>query len=337
MTYKTLAKLAKGRKTVPILGCVRIKDGIATTTDIEVYVHAPLNEDASRMDNAATYHAHGFEKGIFIKAEYPAEDFPELGDKGEVTGVTVIPADRMDAFKWVLQAASTEATRYYLNGIYFDPEGVVVATNGHRLHSFKQDIEWGYQTVQKPKKGKKKKADAKKPEPVKGGIIPSQACKIIIDLMKETKAQEVRIQFHENCKFTCTIGEVVVEGKLIDGTFPQWRKVCPKHPKKNHTLFDPAQIKAVLPELAVIAKISGTKTPALAVEKGKMTPSYNHTGSKPEWDVVMNLPFRAGFNAKYLSELCGGVMRYGDHTSPFIVEDRRGGIERLGVLMPMRV
>lgn len=348
MLTKALLKVVEKRTTIPVLSTIRIKDGIATGTDMDFYVHVPAKgfnkEDG---DEDLTYHTHGFDKGIFVKSESPAADFPELQDKGDVIGRTVLTADQLDAFKWVMLTQSKEETRYYLNGVYFDKD-TIVATDGHRLHSFAHAITWGREEEAKPVKkkaaakgGKKKKAEPApepKPEVKPGAILPKKACALLIELMKETKAKECTILFHDNLKFTVNIGEAVLDGKLIDGTFPDWRRVVPKKDTlKGKTTLNNAEIKTIIPQLGVIAKINSERRPSLAIEKGIATPTNNHTATKLQWNVSANIPFRAWFNVKYLNEVGSGVLEYTDAASPFKITDRRGGVDRMAVLMPLRV
>lgn len=343
---KTLTKLAKGRRKIPVLNTIRLKDGIATATDLDVYVSVPVS-GYSHADEDKTYHAHGFDKGLVFKTEIPATDFPEMNKKGRVCGEAELNAAQIEAFKWVFLAASKKETPYYLNGIYFGAEDIV-ATDGNRLHSFKHPVKWGLEAEAKPKKkpaakkGKKAEATEPAPErtPIKDAILPSGAVRIILSMLAETKAKSFCIEFHDTLHFTCRIpGGAVIEGKLIDATYPDIKNSIPTHPAENRTPFNPAEIKAIMPELEVLSKVSGTHHRKLIIstEKGSAWLSTSDPKSAKRFPISMNLPFTAGFNVKYLAEMCAGMMEYGDSTTHFKVTDRRGGIEKMGVIMPCRV
>ncbi len=316
---KTLVKLAKGRKVTPILNTIRVKDGYATSTDLDHYISVPVSGyNKADGDEDLTYSPHGFDKGMVFKTKFPATDFPEIKEKGKVCGEVFLNAEQIEAFKWVLLAAWDEPTRDCLMGVYFDAKDIV-ATDGHRLHSFKHAVKWKKNAV--------------------GAILPSTSCKLIIDMLKETKADSFSLEFHEK-HYTCRIkGGIVIEGKLIDGTFPDWRKVVPNHDKKNRTIFNPAEIKAIAPKLEILSKVSGwsRKPLIIATENGEawLLPVEKQTDER--FRISMNLPFAAGFNVKYLSQMCGGMMEYGDSSSPFKVIDRRGVVERMSVIMPTRL
>lgn len=329
---KTLTKHAVGRKTIPIIGQVRVKGKVMQTTDMDFWISGPT------ALGDGMYYAHGFDKGIQIKSELPVTDFPEPQKNNKKYDKATLVIDRAAAetLAWVIKAASKESARYYLCGAFFDwtdEQAVIVATDGHRLHSFTHAIE-----ATRPKKTRKKQADGKfrTQAPITGAIMPTRGVKIILDLMKETDAERAEIEF-EGLLFTARIGDALVQGKLIDGTFPKWRQVVPTHPAANKTLFDPAEIKAMMPELAVLNKIGGAvKRPSLAITKG-VARAVNLSGMKREWPVKTQWDMEAGFNAGYLVDLCGGVIEYGDASQPFKITDRRGGIERMAVIMPIRV
>ena len=63
----------------------------------------------------------------------PAKDFPE---RPTIEGrITVVPKETLQAIQTVAGCASTNATRYVLNGVCFTPDdgGMVIATDGRRL------------------------------------------------------------------------------------------------------------------------------------------------------------------------------------------------------------
>ena len=324
---KTLTKLAKRPASIPALKTIRIKDGVATTTDLDVYVSVPVTGySQADGDEDFTYHAHGFDKGLVFKSEIPATDFPEMREKGTVCGAAELNAAQIEAFRWVFLAASKEETRYYLNGVCFGTEDIV-ATDGHRLHSFKHPVKWGLQEQAEPER-----------KPITSAILPNGAIRIILAMLKETKAKSFGIEFHDTLHFTCRIPVgAVIEGNLIDGTYPDWKRVVLTYDEKNRTVFDPAEIKAIMPEIEALSKIfCDNRSPiAVATEGGCVW--LHEAKDEKRFPVSMNLPFKAGFNIRHLKEMCGGVMEYGRSTEPFKVTDRRGGVEKMGVIMPLNI
>jgi DNA polymerase III sliding clamp (beta) subunit (PCNA family) len=128
-------------------------------------------------------------------------------------------------------AASTEATRYYLNGVcvesYSDGTHGLIATDGHRLHSIntqEKAVEHFIFASDDIKKALAMlKAEEKTLKPLKHllRIIvehtpPMCALKVSIALVTENELKEIEI--HEKASFTT---------KAIEGNFPDWRRIMP--------------------------------------------------------------------------------------------------------------
>jgi DNA polymerase III sliding clamp (beta) subunit (PCNA family) len=106
--------------------------------------------------------------------------------------IITIPTDLLRA---ALICASTEKVRYYLNGVYVDPLGYVVSTDGHRLFCGKIDV-------------------SDLPE-FNGWIIPSDALKRALTGYKN---ETIDISPNRCGDMSCL---------SVDGTFPDWRRVIP--------------------------------------------------------------------------------------------------------------
>ncbi|HDT4814104.1 TPA: hypothetical protein QHO54_001063 [Klebsiella aerogenes] len=132
--------------------------------------------------------------------------------------ITVNRAEYLSA----LTCAGVKYVRYYLNGLFFDSEGFIVGTDGHRLFCGKAVTE-----------GESVIINVKAKPPTKFNHV-------VIDTEKRSatfiddKAQEVLISPIE----------------IIDGRYPDWRRV-------SH--FKPGKVEAIglhLPYLADAAKCS---------------------------------------------------------------------------------
>lgn len=205
-----------------------------------------------------------------------------------------------------------------------------MATDGHRLHSFKT-AELERATICGEAKWKQ----------WSGSIIPRKAMNIILELIKETKAQEFLLLLRENELFTALVGGCEVSGKSIDGTFPNWRQVVPNFEEipAGTAQFDCNDFKAALPEVLARASINKfSKEKHVKISAGEM--QYNSLGlGVAKFKTSTDWPVEIGFNLRYLSEMCSGQIYYdpANNTNPVKIIDRRGGVEKMGVLMPCRV
>lgn len=123
-----------------------------------------------------------------------------------------------DILKAALICVSTEKHRYYLNGIYIDPQGFLVSTDGHRMFVAKlndYDGETGF-------------------------IIPTDAVKTV------TKSKDKEIEVYAD-----RLGHILFDA--IDGTYPDWRRVIPSETSGEVAQFNPAYVG----DLSKMAKLLG--------------------------------------------------------------------------------
>jgi DNA polymerase-3 subunit beta len=349
------------RNTIPILSNVLIQAGKGalrlTATDLDVEVVETAVADISR-DGATTAPAHilhdivrkipdgsqleieqGPDEGRlsvlagrsrFSLQALPPQDFPDLtaGDLGH--SFTMPAGELKKLIEKTRFAISTEETRYYLNGIYLHevtsgstPFIRAVATDGHRLAQ-----------VQFPRP-----AEAKG---MPGVIVPR---KTVLELSKlvEDAAGEVEIALSPS-KIRFTLDGLVLTSKLIDGTFPDYERVIPRHNDKSlqvdTRLFTQAvdRVSTVSSEKGRAVKLNVT------VERVILTVNNPDSGSaEEEISASYNAdPLDIGFNSRYLLDIVGQFkgdtanFEFSDAGSPTIIRDPADE-SALYVLMPMRV
>ena len=116
-----------------------------------------------------------------------------------------------NVLKAALICASTEQVRYYLNGVYVDPKGFLVSTDGHRLFCAQIDLEGQ--------------------SPFEGWIIPREAIKQALTGHKGDTIEVTQTR----------VG--VVSCKPVDGSYPDWRRVLPSDTPSNvPAQFNPAYV-----------------------------------------------------------------------------------------------
>lgn len=139
----------------------------------------------------------------------PVSDFAEIGfEPSEASMVFEAKALRA-GLEAVEPAQGNEQARYYLCGVYFEPSAGgldLTATNGHRLMTYRLD------TDQDPT--------------LSAVTLPTKLVKSLIGLLGRYKAQTVTIS-HDGNRLRAVCGPETLTGKLIDGTFPDWRRVLP--------------------------------------------------------------------------------------------------------------
>ena len=319
---KTLCKLPSKRCSIPVLGMVKFADGYLTTTDMDFYIKIEASDMAHRLTDDTLYDPLSLQNELFdIESSISSRDFPHMGSYGAEKASVELNKDFIPLLEWLLKAAGNDARRHYLNGVYFDPAGQVVATDGHRLHSFEHKLNH----TSKVKKEQE------------GYIIPKKTMKYALCLLKETNIDAFSITFYGNNKAEIKIGPHLIETKLVDGTFPNWRRVVPEHRKKTN--FDPIEWQKIVKEATLLKKIGGmgfSKSVFVKIIDGEAE-FTTHIESQPikKWHISTNTKEIIGFNARYAADLMPGDWFYGSPGDPIVIKGF-DVVPLTGVLMPMR-
>jgi DNA polymerase III subunit beta len=216
-----------------------------------------------------------------------ADDFP----------LTVLPdgvAFEIDAFHLdamisaVSHAISTEETRYYLNGIFLhnlSGKFTAAATDGHRLAVWAMDMPEGAQHMS-------------------GMIIPRKGCKMIAAILARLPGTTL-VGVRANArKIAFDFGDQTLICKLIDGTYPDYGRVIPKH-NPNRIKINPRHFAKALRR--VMAVSSDNQSPLiLQFEKDEVTlsafaPDYGASHERVLCTFLEGAqPVRIGFKPIYL-------------------------------------
>ena len=264
----------------------------------------------------------------------PAEDFPALPRFEKVSFVDVVPAELLEQIDRTSFAASTDETRYNLNGVFFEPQGPVlrmVATDGHRLSLSEKPLAGDYALK-------------------KGVILPRKGLHELRKLLGESaepgaEKPEARLGFAENSAIYRRQG-VVLAMRLIEGMFPDYKQVIPKQAEK---IVKVGRLR-FLETLRRVSLLSTDKAPQVKLEisPGQLRlQSKNADLGEAKEDVPVEYagePLSIGFNARYLTDVAGVLrsddvqLELADDLSPGVL--RGAGPEDAGytaVVMPMRI
>ena len=360
-TLGHVQNIVERRNTVPVLSNVRIEadnNGISfKATDMDTEITEVV--DAKILENGAiTAPAHmmydivrKLSDGSEIELVYPdekeqlsiisgrskfslptigVEDFPAISTDSLPTNFSIKRDELKDVIDRTQFAASTEETRYFLNGLYIHPkdEGEtkvlrIVATDGHRLACVESPLPEGAESMQ-------------------GVILPRKTVAEIRKLLDDTSAESVNISLSDS-KVRFTLEDVTLASKLIDGTYPDYERVIPTSNNKILELSVKSLATAV-DRVSVVAE----KTRAI-----KMIANKNHviiTTSSPDLgsaieEIEANYDSESleiGYNFRYLldilAEIKGDTVRFSfsDSSSPSLIHDTSDS-SAIYVLMPMRV
>lgn len=233
-----------GRPTVPILGNLLLqvtKDRLLLTgTDLEmemvgrVALKGPHERGATtvagrklfdicrglpeRAEIAVTLEAERMlirsGRSRYSLSTLPASDFPNLDDWESQVEFALPQSILKRLIESIQFSMANQDVRYYLNGMLFETEGEelrTVATDGHRLAVCTMSVG--------------------KLLPSHSVIVPRKGVMEMVRML-DGGAYPVNLQIGTN-NIRAGVGDYIFTSKLLDGRFPDYRRVLPKHPKKT--------------------------------------------------------------------------------------------------------
>ena len=347
------------RNTIPILSNVLVKvqsgELKLTATDLDIEIVESVAAEVAR-DGAATVPAHmlydivrKLPDGAQLQLELakdgnrvnvvagrsrfslqalPPEDFPDLASGDMPNRFQLAAADLKGLIDKTRFAISTEETRYYLNGIYLHEASNgatlrAVATDGHRLAQAE---------VARPE------GAAKMP----GVIVPRKTVLEVVKLIEGLDGQ-VEVALSAS-KIRFAAGSLLLTSKLIDGTFPDYERVIPRHNDKMLTV-DTRLFADAVDRVSTISMEKG-RAVKLNIGQGRVVLTVNNPDSGSAEEEIPCAyeadPIDIGFNSRYLLDVASQIkssemsFALADAGSPTIVRDKDDA-QALYVLMPMRV
>lgn len=341
-------------KTMPILSTVLLnaEDGYLklTTTNLEVGIIEEIDVEASKdgsiclpakklleivktlPENEVKITATNKKwaeitsgKARFKMAGFDLDDFPTLPIIDEAETVDVEAAVLANLLDKVIVSASTDNTRYNLNGVYVEQlstDGIkLVSTDGHRLA-----------VVVHGAPGKPEK---------RGHIIPRGG---IQEFRKALDgADKVEMGF-TGSHAVMRVGDTIIVTRLIEGEFPDYEQVIPEYSGLTVSI-DRREAINIIKRVSLLAD-DKTRGIRLDLENNIMKISTTNpgTGDASE-DTPVEYAGEAltmGFNARYLLDFMAtmsgkAVAVYTkDEHAPLMLKCEADQ-ESLAIVMPMRV
>jgi len=359
-----MQSVAGRRTTLPILSHILLeweKDSLCLTgTDLETGIREELTAKIHQGGKASVSAKKIFEivkelpeetihikkkenqwitiqcgKSVFNLAGLDPEEFPSLPTYSDESFSQVSTNLMKEMIEKTVFAASSEESRYHLNGILISQSKKgereilrMVATDGHRLSLLERESQM-IRGIEK------------------GIIIPKKGVLEIKKIMGDRDgAEEMKVYFDQNHGFF-KMGKSLMVIRLIDGEFPEYEQVIPKGNDKK-VLMEKGKMYASLRRVSTMAseRVEGIK---FLVKKNFVELSSYHQDfgdAKEEVEVSYEGPsLEIGFNARYLMEALSVmdmedvVMELKDEGSPGILKPQSvtEPSNQLCIIMPMRI
>lgn len=261
----------------------------------------------------------------FSLVALPAVDYPSLENWQTITPFSISQHELKKLLESVQFAMANQDVRYFLNGILFEIANnqlTLVATDGHRLAMNKLDLQEEISQT--------------------SFILPRKS---VVELIKLLNSQELTMQVElgaQHVRFH--FDKLVFTSKLIDGKYPDYRRVLPPNPDK---IFSCArtELKQGLMQVAILSndKFKGVRL-LLDSNQLKMTA---HNQQKEEAEVNLSVKFNhpeleIRFNIGYLVDILNHIST---EIVQFLITDSVASVQiqspeneqLIYIIMPMRL
>lgn len=346
------SQFSDARSTVPVLGCALFDatgDVVTlTATNMEQQITAivdctikepgkalvpvsqildivrRLDKDAdvsmTAKDGKLTVRSGRYHSSVSV---LDPDDFPVMSSAEYTSSFSVEGAVFKRALDRVSFAISTEETRFYLCGVYMhltEDKLKFCATDGHRLAV----------------------SGFNRPENIQdfdGIIIPK---KLVSEISRALDGVDtVNISISQS-RILFDIEQKQITGKLIDGSFPEYDRVIPKH-NENDVTVDSRVLHDTVQRVAAVSSLK-SKPVKFELSENSLDVSCSDGGNIATDNVACVYDKNAltiGFQARYIADVLSGITSesmwlFDNESSPVIILDEKDE-NVLFVLMPMRV
>ena len=352
--------IVEKKNTLPILSNVllQVKDKklsiIATDLDIIFYDEISevkvINEGSTTTSAAILYDilrkiSSNSELNFDLKSEnklslksenadfnllcLPTDNFPTFTDEFEGQEISLNNNRFLKLLNKTKISISNDDTRHYLNGIFLhmtEAHGrnflTGVATDSHRLSSSSLEIDISSE--------------------FNSLILPKKTVFQICSLLSDSSSQ-LTMQTSEN-KIKFTLGNMKLISKVIDGKFPDYKKVVPTTNDKTMLVSSKDFINSI--ERVTSVSLDRKEGVKLVINKDNVQLSVNSANSG-EGNEKIKAQFSSenlqiSFNSKYLIDIASEVedknlkLNLKDSVSPVLVEDISDK-NSYYVIMPMKI
>ena len=259
----------------------------------------------------------------------PTDNFPSFADEFEGQEIAIDKNRFLKLLNKTRISISNDDTRHYLNGVFLhltEAHGrnflTGVATDSHRLSSSSLEIE--------------------NSNDFSSLILPRKTVFQLCSLLSET-SDSLTMQSSEN-KIKFTLGKIRLISKVIDGKFPDYKKVVPATNDKILNVPSKEFINSI--ERVTSVSLDRKEGVKLMIDKDNIQLSVNSANSGEGNEKIKadynSESLHISFNSKYLIDIASEIenknlkMNLKDSTSPVLIEDASDK-NSYYVIMPMKI
>ncbi|WP_281212963.1 DNA polymerase III subunit beta [Shewanella insulae] len=305
-------EVQEGRTTVPAKKFLDIVKSLPDQVELKI----------EQQDNRLLLRSG---RSRFTLATLPAEEYPNVDAFQADIEFTLKQGTLKSLIDATQFSMANQDVRYYLNGLLLETEGNVlraIATDGHRLALSHRMVEDSL--------------------PEKQVIVPRKG---VLELQRlfEGEDLDVTLSIGENA-IRATTQSAVFTSKLVDGRFPDYRRVLPKGGDKV-VIASRNQLKQALLRASILSneKFRGVR---VQLEQNLIKITANNPEQEEAEEILDieydNTPLEIGFNVSYLLDVLNNLpsddvrITLIDGNSSALIENHVEE-DSMYVVMPMRL
>ena len=375
-----IAKAADKRHNMVVLGNIKMEITeqllILTASDLEVELNAEvkLGNGATGVPGATTLPAAKLHeickllpkdatinlsaesnercvmtsgKSRFVLGTLPAEDFPVLGSPANITPLTLSRSVLMDLMAKTQFAMAIQDVRYYLTGMLFEVaqrQLTTVATDGHRLALARSAIDVADDFTMQAILPRKAVIELERLGNELGKLVGDNDGNLTLSFGREFL--QVTLPFG-NVDSTGQIDDTVkvtFTARLIDGKFPDYRRVMPNNTDKI-ALANKEQMMDVLRRVSILSNEKSRSIIFNFSQDGSVEVRANNAEQDEAVEALQvkyqGEPIELSFNAAYLQDvldvLVGDVQLHMSQANSSVLVNQLNDAQHQYVIMPMRI
>lgn len=286
-------------------------------------------------------------KSRFSLGSLPAKDFPLLGHPENITEIAIKRSQLTDLIHKTQFAMAIQDVRYYLTGMLFDvsqSQLTTVATDGHRLALAKSAIDADPSLNLQAILPRKAVIELERLTSELGKLLGDQDGNLTLSFGREFL--QVSLPFGENSS-SGQIGDqliVTFTARLIDGKFPDYRRVMPSNTDKR-ALLNCDKLTDVLRRVAILSNEKSRGVVFHFAEDGAIEVRANNAEQDEAVEMLqgkfqgdaIELSFNAAYLQDVLSVIQGDVQLQMSQSNASVLVQQLGDELHQFVIMPMRL
>ncbi len=262
----------------------------------------------------------------FSLATLPSDNFPEFNLRGEEAETRISSDSLRKLLTKTLYAMAQQDVRYYLNGLLLELDGSrirAVASDGHRLAWCEQPLEHPLGEISQP-------------------IVPRKGIQELSRLL-EGNDEAVTFRLTAN-SIRLELPSVIFSAKLIDGRYPDYRRVFPQEVNRVITC-DRRILKDAISRVSILSNEQYRGIRLDVAENLLRLSAHNPDQEEAEEELEVlfqGAPFSVGFNAAYLADAVSHLeadtitLSFAEQNLSCLAEDPEDPSIRY-IVMPMRL